>query len=168
MKTIVVGLGNPILGDDGVGWQVAGQVAAGLQQSHNRDAATCPVEVDCLAVGGLSLMERLAGYDRAILIDAISTGLEPAGTVSCLPLESLPEWPPGHSASAHDTSLQNALRVGRSSGVPLPGSITVISVEVQSLFEFSEELSEPVADAIPCAVKMVLDQLEAISRPGKD
>lgn len=109
-------------------------------------------------------MERLVGYDQAVLIDAISTGLQPAGTVSCLPLESLPEWPAGHSASAHDTSLQNALRVGRSSGVSLPGSIIIVSVEALNLYEFSEELTAPVAEAIPRAVKMVLDQLEA--KPG--
>jgi hydrogenase maturation protease len=59
VKTIVIGLGNPILGDDGVGWQIAQQVE---QQSDFPP----DVEVDCLALGGISLMERLIGYQKAI------------------------------------------------------------------------------------------------------
>jgi Ni,Fe-hydrogenase maturation factor len=50
-KTLVIGLGNPILGDDGVGWVVAREVEDRLPQMDH------PVEVDCLSLGGLSLME---------------------------------------------------------------------------------------------------------------
>ena len=160
MKTIIVGLGNPILGDDGVGWRVAEQVEARLSRFQTGELPTHPVEVDCLAVGGLGLMERLVGYDRAIIIDAISTGQVPAGTVACMPIEDLPEWPPGHSASAHDTSLQEALRVGRVSGFSLPGSIMIVTVEALSLFEFSEELTPPVESAVSRAVQSVFNQLD--------
>jgi len=61
--TLVVGLGNPILGDDGIGWRVADAVRA----------IKPDIEVDCLALGGLSLMERLVGYGRVIIIDSIQT-----------------------------------------------------------------------------------------------
>ena len=54
MKTLMIGLGNPILGDDGVGWRVAEEVT----RKTNRPA---DIEVDCVALGGLSLMERLTG-----------------------------------------------------------------------------------------------------------
>ena len=65
MKTMVIGLGNPILGDDGVGWKVAEEVRKQLPCDMS-------VNVDCLSVGGISLMEHLIGYDRAILIDAFA------------------------------------------------------------------------------------------------
>jgi len=148
-KTIIIGLGNPLLGDDGVGWRAAEQVRK-----------LCEVEVDCLSVGGLSLMERLVGYDRAILIDAITTGKQPTGSVSLYKLEDLPNLSAGHTGSTHDTSLQNALKLGQSMGVQLPTEVVVVGIEAQSVYEFSEVLSPPVAAAIPQAVQMVMELLK--------
>jgi hydrogenase maturation protease len=166
MKTLVVGLGNPILGDDGVGWRVAetvgeqlGAARAGSGNDANPSPPTwCrpPVEVDCLAVGGLALMERLAGYDRVILADALVTGRHPLGTVLCVPLEELPNRALGHLGSAHDTTLHNALRVGRSIGAQLPEDITVVGVESRYVYDFSEDLTPMVAAAVRKAVQVVM------------
>jgi hydrogenase maturation protease len=148
-KTIIIGLGNPLLGDDSVGWRVAEQVRE-----------LCEVDLDCLSVGGLSLMERLVGYDRAVLIDAITTGKQPTGSVSLYKLEELPDLSAGHTGSTHDTSLQNALKLGQSMGVQLPTEVVVVGIEAQSVYEFSEVLSPPVAAAIPQAVQMVMELLK--------
>jgi hydrogenase maturation protease len=154
MNTLVIGLGNPILGDDGVGWRVAEEVA--------RQTATNPaVEVDCVALGGLSLMERLTGAERVILIDAIYTGTKPLGTLSHFTLNELPDLSAGHSASAHDTSLRNALNVGRSMNIPLPADehVLIVAIETKNIYDFTQELSAPVAAAVPQAVTLVLDAL---------
>lgn len=155
MKTIIVGLGNPLLGDDGVGWRVAEQVRDQLAEL----TTSAPVEVECLSLGGLSLMEHLVGYERAILIDAITTAENPLGSVACFPLEDLPNRAAGHLSSAHDTTLQTALRVGRSMGAQLPEQIIIVAVESQNVYDFSEQLSPPVAEAVPLAVQAVLRQL---------
>jgi hydrogenase maturation protease len=154
MKTLVIGLGNPILGDDGVGWRVAEEVA--------KVAADRPeVEIDCLSLGGLSLMERLTGYERVILVDAIFTGAKPVGTVSRFTLSDIPDLTAGHSASAHDTSLRNALNMGRSMDVPLPKdeNVFIVSIEAEHVYDFSEHLSLPVEAAVSQAVKTVLELL---------
>jgi len=156
--TLVVGLGNPLLGDDGVGWRVAEQV------EHQVEGAKFAVEVDYLAVGGLHLMERLVGYDRAILIDAVTTGREPAGSLSCFALTDLPDVAGGHLSSAHDTTLQTALRLGRALGVKLPDELVVVGVEADNSFDFAEELTPPVAAAVPRAVQMVIDLLSRCFR----
>jgi hydrogenase maturation protease len=147
MKTLVIGLGNPILGDDGVGWHVANQIL-----NYN-----LPITVECCSVGGLSLMEQMIGYEQVILIDAITTGRAPTGTVTSFPLESIPDGFDGHLSSPHDTSLQMALRVGDSMGANLPDQVTVIAIEAHNLYEFSEQLTPPVAAAVPEAVRMVMD-----------
>ncbi|MBI5828855.1 MAG: hypothetical protein HZB20_04795 [Chloroflexi bacterium] len=67
MKTLILGLGNPILGDDALGLRVAALVRQRLPPGS-------AIEVDEEYWGGLRLMERLVGYDKAILIDAICTG----------------------------------------------------------------------------------------------
>lgn len=157
-STIVIGLGNPILGDDGVGWRVAQAVAEQLKDDPHR--AACGVEVDCLSLGGLSLMERLVGYKRAILVDAILTGSAPIGTVSQFDLQELPNRALGHMSSSHDTTLPTALDVGKRMGAKLPESIQVIAIEAENLFVFSEELTEAVEEAVPRAVELVLAALE--------
>src|SRR5664280_98834 len=104
MKTLLIGLGNPILVDDGVGWVVAEQVRSAL--SHPAAGIPDPqtVDVDTASLGGLSLMERLTGYEHVILVDAIFTGTQPVGAVSQFLLDDLPDLSAGHSASAHDIS----------------------------------------------------------------
>jgi hydrogenase maturation protease len=159
MKTLVIGLGNPILGDDGVGWVVAEQVRSVLDHRPSSTDHRPSTEVDTASLGGLSLMERLEGWERVILIDSIFTGTKPVGTVSQFTLNDLPDLSAGHSASAHDTSLRNALKVGRGMGMLLPEdeNVIVIAIEARSVYDFSQELSPPVAAAVPLALKKVLD-----------
>lgn len=159
-RTLVLGLGNPLLGDDGVGWRVAEAVQ---QQSTAAAASAANVEFDWHAGGGLALMERLVGYDRAILIDALETGRGPVGSVHACRLEALGNPAVGHLASAHETSLQTALEVGRRLGAALPAQIVVIGVEAQPVLEFSDQLSPPVAAAVPSAATRVRQLLEEVA-----
>ncbi len=149
MKTLVIGLGNPILGDDGIGWVIAEEV-------RNRLPADLPVDVDCLSLGGISLMERLIGYQRAILIDAFISDQE-EGSIIVSKLEELPNYSAFHLTSTHDTSLQNALEMGRRLGAELPEEITVVGVSASHVYDFSEELSPPVQEAVPRMTVIVVE-----------
>ena len=153
---IVVGLGNPILGDDGVGWKVAEEVKSRLEEKSTGDPQSPLVVVECCSLGGLSLMEQLVGYDRAIIVDAFAVD-QPAGTIIALGLEELPNHSSLHAASAHDTSLQNALAMGRTMGAHLPKEVTLVGVASEQKYEFSEELTPNVAAAVPQAVQIVLN-----------
>ena len=151
MKTLVVGLGNPILGDDGVGWKVAEEVKKQIPIEAN-------VDVERLSLGGISLMEHLIGYRHAILIDAFALD-EPVGSILILKLDDLPNYSAYHTTSAHDTSLQNAIELGKSMGAPLPDQVMVVGIATRRVHDFSEELSPPVAEAVPLATKFVLELL---------
>jgi hydrogenase maturation protease len=152
MKTVVVGLGNPILGDDGVGWKIADEVRKQL------DADT-HIDVDCVSLGGISLMERLIGYDRAILIDAFAVN-ESMGSISIMDLDQLPDYSAFHITSAHDTSLQSAIELGRKMGAHLPDEVTIVGIATRHIHDFSDELSPPVAHIVPRAVRIALDLLK--------
>lgn len=163
MKTIIVGLGNPILGDDGVGWKVAEDVRKQLASPLPlRPSPTARggegVDVELLSLGGISLMEHLIGYQRAILIDAV-TSAEGAGSVIVCRLDEMPDALAFHMTSAHDTSLQNALKLGRAMGADLPEQVTVVGITAQHVYEFGEELSAQVARAIPRALQIVMHLL---------
>jgi hydrogenase maturation protease len=154
LKTLVVGLGNPILGDDGIGWKVAEKL---------QDTGKLPPHVDVvfLAVGGISLMESLVGYDKALIIDAITTNQAPVGTVGSFLLDDLSKPAAGHLSSVHDTSLQDAIQIGRDLDLHLPTEIIVISIEAMKIYDFSEELSPEVCAAIPEAMRMTLELLSS-------
>ena len=158
-KTLVIGLGNPILGDDGVGWVAAREVETRLGESERS------VEVDCLALGGLSLMERMIGYQRVILIDSLNTGQRPPGSVIAFTLEDLVDLTHGHASAAHDASLKTALEVGRKLNVILPtdNDVHVVAIEAQHIYDFKEELSPVIAAAMPAAVQQVFDLLKEIN-----
>jgi hydrogenase maturation protease len=155
MKTIVVGLGNPLLGDDGVGWRVAQEV----KQRLPGDSA---ISVECYSLSGLSLMEQLIGFDRVILIDSLNTGRHEQGEVVTFTLDTLEDLTYGHSASAHDASLKTALGVGRSMGERLPADrdIHVVAIEAQHVYDFKEELTPAVAASVPVAVDKVRELLK--------
>ena len=160
MKTLVVGLGNPILGDDGVGWKVAQEVERLLPSPFQGEGPGMRVEVDCVALGGLSLMERMVGYERAIVIDSIGSGQHALGEVYHFDLDDLYDPSAGHTTAVHDMSLMTALKMGRSMGADLPKQITVVAVESPYTYDFTEELTPPVAAAVPIAAQMVLDLLQ--------
>jgi hydrogenase maturation protease len=66
----------------------------------------------------------------------------------------------GHSASVHDTSLITALKTAESIGAEIPKHVDVVAIEAQNVYDFSEELSPPVAAAVPEAVQAVLELIQ--------
>jgi hydrogenase maturation protease len=152
MRTLVLGLGNPLLGDDAVGLKVAAAV-------RERVASRDDVAVEEETAGGLQLMERLTGYDRAILVDAI-VGHGAPGAVRRMGPEEVPTQ---RTAVAHGIDLPAALALGRSLGLPMPAVVRVIAVEAVSVLEFRHDMTPAVAAAIEPAVAAVLEELGAAS-----
>jgi len=154
--TLIIGLGNPILGDDGVGWKVAERVRQRLESGAGDLRDLSDVDVNCVSLGGLSLMEQMVGYERAIVVDSMQTGQGEAGDVRIFKLEEMQNPFLGHSASTHDTSLIIALETGRKMGLKLPDEVIIVAVEAIRVYDFSEELSLPIASAVPRLVEAVL------------
>ena len=153
MKTLVLGLGNPILSDDGVGIWVAEMVRRALPPGTS-------VEVSEASVGGLALMERMVGYDRVILIDALQTTGGQPGTIRRLTLTELASMnPTQHVASAHDTNLITALEMGQRMQLALPREVIIFGIEVEKVFDFGERPTPAVAAAVPRAAAAVLEEL---------
>ncbi len=105
VKTLILGLGNPLITDDSVGLRVVERLKPLLADRGD-------VEVSEDYWGGLRLMERMIGFDRAIVVDAIQTGATP-GAIHRLAPDGLPTQ---RSASAHDVNLATALEFGRRAG----------------------------------------------------
>jgi len=154
MTTLVVGLGNSILTDDAIGIRVMREVQRRVASSGE------PVQEYAFAeasVGGLRLLEFLAGHDRAILVDAIQTRGGRPGSSYRLKAGDLRSS--RHSGSTHDMTLPEALAFGRLMGMDLPDddAIDIVAVEVEDVLSFGEECTALVEAAIPEAAELVLN-----------
>lgn len=150
MKTLVLGLGNPILTDDAVGLRVAQDLRGKVNQPE--------VTIGEANLGGINLMELLRGYDRAILIDAIQTENGRVGQVYRFESDALDST--RHTATLHDVNLATALALGRQIGVALPEKISIYAVEVEDVTTFSEKCTATIEDVVPSVANMVFKELE--------
>jgi hydrogenase maturation protease len=151
MKTLVLGLGNPILSDDGVGIQVAHEVANQLNNPQVTVAET--------SAAGLSLLDSILGYDKVIIVDAIQTEKGRAGQIYHMGTEDFSLTK--HLSSPHQINLVTALELGKMLNLAMPQEITIFAVEAKDVTSFSEKCTPEVEQAIPEVVKMVLQELDA-------
>lgn len=152
-KTLVIGLGNPILTDDGIGLHVAEAIEKALPENNM-------VEVLQASVGGLTLMEMMVGYDRVYLVDAYLTECPQPGKVHRMTLDNLKDFSPTQNISSpHDATLVTAIEMGRRMGLPLPEEVIVYAIEVENVSEFGDEPTPLVANAIPHVSAMILDEI---------
>jgi hydrogenase maturation protease len=149
MKTLVLGLGNPILSDDGVGIRVAREVGEKLNDPQVTVAET--------SGAGLRLLDFIAGYDEVIIIDAVQTEKGQAGQVYRMGPEDFSLTK--HFTSPHQINLATALELGNVLNLAMPQKITIFAVEAKDITTFSENCTPEVEQAIPEVVKMVLEEL---------
>jgi hydrogenase maturation protease len=147
LRTLVLGLGNPLLGDEGVGLRALTALAS---------AAELPPSVELLDGGtaGLSLVPRLSSFDRVLVLDAVSAG-RPPGTVLRLDGNELGRAAFGKT-SPHQLGLDDILSASRLAGGP--EEIVILGVEPASL-RLGVGLSPPVEEAIETLVSSALSQL---------
>ena len=150
IKTLIVGLGNPILTDDGIGPRVAQELQKRLD----------PLEATIVesSLGGLSMLDLMIGYDRAIIIDAIKTDGGEAGQIYRLDTTALDIT--RHSSSIHEVNLSTALELGKKLGMPVPREICIFAIEAADTDTFSENCTGAIEFAIPRCTELVIGELK--------
>jgi hydrogenase maturation protease len=143
MKTLVLGMGNPILCDDAVGIRVAHDFRA-----EAKGFAGVDYVLDC-SVGGLNLLDLVTGYDRLIVFDSIRGGGGPPGSWYAMTGESFRETM--NLTNVHDANFTTALELGRQMGahVPHPEDVHIFAVEIADNLTFSESLTPELEAAYP-------------------
>jgi hydrogenase maturation protease len=149
MKTLVLGLGNPILSDDGAGIRVAQEVGKQINDPKVTIAET--------SEAGLRLLDSIVGYDKVIIIDAIQTEKGQAGQIYRMGPEDFSLTK--HFSSPHQINLATSLELGNALNLAMPEKITIFTVEAKDINSFSEKCTPEVEQAIPEVVKMVLEEL---------
>ena len=145
-KTLVLGLGNVIMGDEGVGVHVV----RALEQHP------LPANVECLdgGTGGFTLLEPLQEAGRIILIDAAADG-NPIGTVTRTTPRFSRDYP--STLTAHDIGVKDLLDVFYIQGGGPDVILYAITIDPQQ--PISMELSEVIAKAAEVAIAEILAEL---------
>lgn len=151
-KTVVIGLGNPILADDGVGFLVVEEVSRKIVHPQ--------IDFQLCSLAGFELLDVVEGYQKLIIVDSIKTGKHPVGEVMELDVSSL--FTTVRLASVHDINLATALELGETLGIEVPKDIEIYVVEVEDNASFRESCCPQVAAAIPVLSQAVLDSLKKI------
>jgi hydrogenase maturation protease len=155
-RVIVVGIGQPFRGDDALG-------LAALKAWQAKHGGSPPeVDIRLLESPGLNLLEALAGYSTALIVDAIATGAEP-GTILRLKESDLAAFAPG-AGSAHGLGVAETLAIGRRlEPTNLPSRIDFIGIEVADL-AIGQPLTAAGRGALPAAVQAIDDALDGLRK----
>jgi hydrogenase maturation protease len=143
LRTLVIGMGNPILCDDAVGIRLAMDLEPELAPIPDLDMIA-----DC-SVGGLNLVDLAAGYDRLIVFDSIKSEGSRPGTWMTMTGETFRETM--NLTNVHDANFTVALELGRHMGMhlPSPNQVHIFAVEILDNQTFSETMSPPLEAAYP-------------------
>ena len=149
MKKVVLGIGNSIIGDDGVAFHVI----EALQENPP------PGDVTLTAndVSGLAILDLIVDYDEVIIVDAIQTVNGIPGEIYRLALEDFRVTK--HTISPHDVDLPTALEIGKILKINLPSKISIIAIEIPDAYVFSTVLTDAVSAAVTPAAQMARDIL---------
>jgi hydrogenase maturation protease len=148
MKTLVLGVGNLLLQDEGVGIHVV--------RALENEALPPGVDVLDGGTGGLHLLHWLQGYERIILVDA-TLDHHPAGTVCLIRPRYASDFPP--LMSAHEIGLRDMIAAMYLCGEA--PTIDLLVISVSKVGELGVHLSPPVARAIPEVIRRIKELLGA-------
>jgi len=149
-KTLVLGLGNVLMGDEGVGVHVVRAL----------ERQPMPEHVECLdgGTGGFILLEPLEDAGRVILIDAAADGNLP-GTVTRTTPRFSRDYPP--TLTAHDVGVKDLLDVFYMMGGDHEVVLYAIAIDPRQPIRMS--LSEVGKSAADEAVRRIREELEAVA-----
>lgn len=135
-KTLILGLGNNILTDDGIGPRLVSDLAHMIKNPN--------IKFDIASCGGLEIMECIKDYVKVIFIDSIRNRNGKPGDVYYFRPSDFRET--SHLSNLHDVNFLTALELGRSLNMGLPVDLHIIAVEIIEDMVFSEEFTPPVKE----------------------
>jgi len=144
--TLILGIGNLLMGDEGVGIHVANFLSS----------QKLPDNVVVLdgGTGGFTLLGELQSYDRCIIVDA-SLDKYPEGHIRVLTPKYSSDFPP--SLSAHDIGLKELIEALIL--LDKRPEITLVAISIKDLDRFIPELTPKIDEAAGIAAQIVIDLL---------
>jgi hydrogenase maturation protease len=151
-KTLILGIGNDILTDDGIGSRLVSDLIYLICDPD--------IHYEIACCGGLEIVEYIKDYERVVFIDAIRTPEGRPGDVYYFIPSDFQET--SHLSSLHDVSFLTALKLGQTLNLGLPSDLHIIAVEIIEDMEFNEELTLQLKKRYPEILEKVLAIMKRI------
>jgi hydrogenase maturation protease len=151
-KTLILGIGNNILTDDGIGIRLIGDLRKMIRESD--------VYYETACCGGLELVEYIKDFEQVVFIDAIRTKEGKPGDVFYFVPSDFRETM--HLSNLHDVSFLTALKLGHILNLDLPNDLHIIAIEIIEDMEFSEEFTPLIKEKYPQILEKVLETVKQI------
>jgi hydrogenase maturation protease len=162
LNTLVLGVGNTLLGDDGAGILAVRQTAhRWAARWAEQPGASQDVVFRETSAAGLNLLDIILGFDKLIVVDAVLATEEQNGRVFRLGLDQFNL--PGDAISLHSCGLEAALKLGKClDQARTPRDVTIIAIGIQAVETVSEELTPAIEKGVEKAAEMVLEELQSV------
>jgi len=151
-KSIVLGIGNEILTDDGIGPKVVNK----LKELY----PIKKVKYENITLGGLEVLEYIQDYNTVVFIDAIKTVDGIPGSVYLYTPSNFKETL--HLSHLHDVSFLTALKLGKKLGLKIPENILIFAVEIIEDLVFSDNFTPQIQERFPLIVEEIKSGIENI------
>jgi hydrogenase maturation protease len=154
-RTLVLGIGNTLLSDEGVGIHVIDY----LQQQHPPSAGVTYLDGGTLS---FTLAGEIEDADNLIVVDAAQLGDQP-GAVQCMTGASMDHFLGTAKRSVHEVGLLDLLDIARLTET-LPENRALVGIQ-PDLIDWGEQPTAAVSSAIPVAADHIIDLIAAWHRP---
>ena len=158
-RILVLGLGNELYGDDGVGIHVVRRARQTMGKHPSFLKENVSVVFEECSLSGLALLDIIVGYDILLIVDTIKSACPEPGKVSILDRKDLRSIP---GPSPHYVSIPQAIEIGKSIGLNVPSQIKVIAVEAKNMYNLGESLTREMESAVPRIVAELKNLLSRI------
>ncbi len=132
--TLILGLGNTLLSDDGVGIYMARELSLRL-----KDDSIDYIECNC---SGIDLLELIEGYTNLIVLDSIKSKEVEVGEAFELDFDSL--LTTARLSNTHGINFATMIELGKQSNISIPENIKIFVIEVEDTQSFSDKLTNNV------------------------
>ncbi len=159
MKTLILGLGNELYGDDGVGIHVVRELRKEFESAKKRRRKPRNIDFEECSLSGLALLEVIVGYETLLIVDTIKKANASTGKIHILEEKDL-RYIPG--PSPHYISVPQTLEIGRKLQLKVPSAVKVVAVEAKNMYNLGEGLTEEMKKAVPAIAKKIKNILARI------
>jgi len=153
--TLLLGLGNPVRGDDAVGLRVAEAVGQLMR------ADPVPgVLVATSTRGGMELIDLLSGHGRAVIVDCMEAPDAVPGSVRQLSPDDVKGC--ARLVGSHDIGVAEAIEMGRLLGADMPSEVEIIGIACADTACIEEQLSPALAAAVEPTARWLFRKLSTV------
>ena len=152
-ETLILGMGNPIISDDGIGSRIAVDLMKDLSIKH--------FDIETVPTNSLDLISLISGYRNLIVIDGKKTNDGVPGDISIFNVSKYHGTL--HLDNYHDVNFHDMIEMGEKLKIDLPANIQIIAIEICEDLLFNDNLSNPLKSIYDSILQEVKDNIQRLS-----